>query len=102
MVRAWDHLGLVRFGHVILSTVNPPPIAPLPLPAGLDNGLEGGGDLVLSVRGDDRSAVAMSVVPLQIDSSVPFPVSCVKMGKDCRESGRKQLNIELGRKTRWS
>ena len=89
VVRAWDHLGLVRFGHMILSTVYPPPIASLPLPGGLDDRLEGGGDLVLSVGGDDRSAVAMPVIPLQIDSSVPFPVSCIKMGEHSRQAGRQ-------------
>ena len=102
VVRAWDHLGLVRFGHMILSTVYPPPISSLPLPGGLDDGLEGGGDLVLSVGGDDRSAVGMSVIPLKIYSSVPFPVSCIKMGEYSRESGRQKLNIELGWKTGWS
>ena len=86
MVSAGDYLGLVRFGNMIFSTVDPSPIASFPLPSGLDDGLKCWRDLVLSVRGDDRSAVAMPVVPVQVDCSIPFPVSCVKMGEDSRES----------------
>ena len=77
-------LGLVGLSHMILSTVDSPSITSLPIPRCrvLDDWLECWGDLVLSVWGNDRPAVAMSVVPVQVDGSIPLSVSCVKMGED--------------------